>query len=82
MIPYSVVVAITGLLLGLMAIGAFAWAWKRGVFDDIDQQALVILDPRDLRLSRPWETDEEQAEREELYGELIEPAPGEWGGAE
>lgn len=82
MIPYSVVVAITGLLLGLMAIGAFAWAWKRGAFDDIDEQARVILDQYDLRLQRPWESSEEQAERKALYGELIEPAPGEWGGSE
>lgn len=82
MIPYSVVVALTGLILGLMAIGAFVWAWRRGAFDNIDEQARVILEPRDYRLLRPWETPAQQAERRQQYGELVEPAPGEWGGAE
>lgn len=82
MIPYSVVVALTGLLLGLLAIGAFIWAWRRGAFDDIDEQAHVILEPRDYRLARPWETPAQQAARRLLYGELIEPEPGEWGGSE
>jgi cbb3-type cytochrome oxidase maturation protein len=82
MIPYSIAVALTGLLLGLLAIGAFAWAWRRGAYDDIDEQARVILDPRDYRLIRPWETPAEQEERRRLYGELIEPVPGEWGGAD
>lgn len=80
MVPYSMIVAITGLLLGLAAIGAFIWAWSRGAFENIDDQARVILEPRDYRLIRPWETPEEQEERRELYGDLVEPAPGEWGG--
>jgi nitrogen fixation-related uncharacterized protein len=82
MIPYSIVVALTGLLLGLLAIGAFAWAWYLGAFDKIDDQARVILDARDYRLIRPWETPAQQEERRRLYGELIEPVPGEWGGAD
>jgi nitrogen fixation-related uncharacterized protein len=82
MIPYSIAVALTGLLLGLLAIGAFAWAWRRGAFDNIDDQARVILDDRDYRLIRPWETPAQQEERRLLYGELVEPIPGEWGGAD
>jgi len=82
MIPYSIIVAITGLLLGLAAIAAFVWAWSRGAFENIDDQARVIFEPRDLRLLRPWETQAQQEERRKLYGELIEPAPGEWGGGE
>lgn len=80
MIPYSLIVAVTGLLLGIVAIAAFAWAWARGAFDNIDEQARVILEPRDLRLARPWETVAEQTERKRLYGDPIEPEPGEWGG--
>lgn len=80
MIPYSTTVALTGLLLGLIAIAAFAWAWRRGAFDDLDEQARVILDSRDYRLARPWETPAQQEERRRLYGALIEPEPGEWGG--
>ncbi len=81
MIPYSITVALTGLILGLIAIAAFIWAWRRGAFDHLDAQARVILDPRDYRLVRPWETPAQQEERRRLYGDPIEPEPGEWGGA-
>ena len=70
-----------GLLLGLIALGAFVWAWRRGQFRELDRQAHVIFDERDLRLERPWETADQRAEREARYGPLVEPSPGEWGGA-
>lgn len=79
MFPSSLTVVLTGLGLGILALGAFAWAWRRGQFDDLRAQARVILDPRDDRLERPWETPAQRAERERQYGELLPPEPGEWG---
>ncbi len=81
MFPSSLAVLGVGLLLGFLALAAFAWAWRRGQFHELRRQAHVIFDDRDLRLERPWETPDQRAEREERYGPLIEPSPGEWGGA-
>lgn len=80
MVPYSITVALTGLLLGIVAVSGFVWAWRRGFFDDMPGQAHAPLEPRDYRLIRPWETPEEQEERRRQYGELLEPEPWEWGG--
>lgn len=81
MFPSSLVVIVTGLFLGALAISVFAWAWRRGHFDQLHAQAHVIFDERDYRLERPWESAEELETREDEHGVLIEPEPGEWGGA-
>lgn len=81
MFPSSLVVILTGLFMGALALSAFAWAWRRGHFDRLDAQARVIFDERDHRLERPWESPDEREARRLAYGELLEPEPGEWGGA-
>ena len=81
MVPSSTAVVVTLLLLGGLALFAFAWAWRRGHFTRLDEQARVIFDARDLRLARPWETPAQQAERRRRYGAPETPAPGEWGGS-
>lgn len=80
MFPSSLAVVGVGVLLGIIALGAFAWAWRRGHFDRLDRQAHIIFDERDMRLERPWESERQRARREARYGPLIEPSPGEWGG--
>lgn len=80
MFPSSVAVVLTGLVLGCLALGAFVWGWRRGQYRDLGAQARVILDARDRRLERPWETPRERAERAREFGPLVPPAPGEWGG--
>ena len=81
MLPSSLAVIVAGLVLGMLALVAFAWAWRRGQFARLDAQALVIFDQRDLRLERPWERPDQRAERRELYGPPLPPAKGEWGSA-
>lgn len=81
MFPSSLVVVVTGLFMGGIALAAFAWAWWRGQFDGLDQRAAVILDERDLRMDRPWESDLQKMERRVQYGPPIEAPAGEWGGA-
>jgi cbb3-type cytochrome oxidase maturation protein len=79
MFPSSLVVVLTGLSLGLLALAAFAWGWRRGQYRDLPAQSRAIFEPRDLRLERPWETATQRADRERQFGTL-EPAPlGEWG---
>ena len=56
MIPSSLTVILATLALGAAALAAFIVAWWRGHFRDIDAQARVIFDSRDLRFVRPWET--------------------------
>jgi cbb3-type cytochrome oxidase maturation protein len=74
-----VVVAL--IVLGALALAAFAWAWWRGQFTRLDRQAFAVLEPRDLRLERPWETPAQRRERSERFGLGEAPRPGEWGGA-
>lgn len=81
MIPASLVVLLTGVAFGVLALACFACAWRRGHFDDMDAQAHLVFEPRDLRLERPWET-AEQREARLIHGAPVPPAPGEWGGAE
>lgn len=81
MFPSSLVVIITGLVLGGLALAAYLWAWRRGQFSNLEAQSAVILDERDLRLERPWETPRQRAERITTHGRLIEPTRSEWGGA-
>lgn len=82
MFPSSLAVVLTGLLFGVLALVVFAWAWRRGQFRNLDDQARVIFEPRDYLYERPWETPEQRAQRVLEYGPLIRPVPGEWGGAE
>jgi len=58
MIPASFAILVAGVAIGVLALLAFMWAWRRGEFDDIDAQSRVIFDARDYRLERPWETPE------------------------
>lgn len=81
MFPSSLAVIAAGLVLGLVALTVFAWAWRTGGFRHLDRQARVILDERDLRLERPWESPGQQAERVTAYGEPLPPRPSEWGDA-
>jgi nitrogen fixation-related uncharacterized protein len=82
MFPSSLAVVLTGLALGVLALAVFVWGWRRGHFSNLDAQARVPLDPHDYRCVRAWETPRQRAEREREYGAPVEPAPGEWGGAE
>lgn len=79
MFPSSLAVVLTGLVLGFLALAAFAWGWRRGHYRDLKSQARVIFEPRDVRLERPWETPAQRAERAREFGTPIRPAPGEWG---
>ena len=80
MIPSSLTVVLATLALGVLALVAFAVAWWRGHFRNIDSQARVIFDSRDLRFVRPWETSTQRLEREATYGALLPSERGEWGG--
>ncbi len=81
MFPSSLVVVVAGLLLVAIALGAYVWAWRRGQFSSLDAQSRVILDERDVRLSRPWETPDQRADRVAAFGRPVAPTPSEWGGA-
>jgi hypothetical protein len=82
MLPSSLVVVLTGLAFGALALLAFAWGWWRGHFSNLDEQARVLFEPRDYLVERPWETPRQRAERIGQYGALLPPDIGEWGGAE
>ncbi|MFW6201885.1 MAG: cbb3-type cytochrome oxidase assembly protein CcoS [Gemmatimonadota bacterium] len=82
MLPSSFAVIGVALLLGGLALVAFAWGWRRGHFDGLREQAYLVFDERDLRLERPWETEAQQERRAARHGPPLDPAPGEWGGAE
>jgi cbb3-type cytochrome oxidase maturation protein len=81
MLPSSLAIIVTGLVLGCIGIAAFAWGWLHGQFDRLEEQARTIFDERDCRLERPWESAAQREERSRTYGTLIKPDPGEWGGA-
>jgi hypothetical protein len=80
MFAASLAVVLLGALLLGGAIVAFAWAWARGELDPRPEHAAIPLDPRDLRVARPWETEAQAAERRADHGEPLPPEPGEWGG--
>jgi cbb3-type cytochrome oxidase maturation protein len=79
-IPSSLAVVVAVLVLGASALALFAWAWRAGQLDDLDAQARAVLEPRDLRVERPWETPQQRRDRL-AHGEPEPAAPGEWGGA-
>lgn len=81
MFPSSLAVIIAGLLMGGTALAAFGWAWWKGQFDHLDRWGVVILDERDLRMERPWETERQKVERELTHGAPLSAPAGEWGGA-
>jgi cbb3-type cytochrome oxidase maturation protein len=81
MFPSSLTVILTGLLLGAVALSVFVWGWRTGQFRNLDRQMASLLDERDLRVERPWESLPQRAERRHHYGEPLDPEPGEWGGS-
>ena len=82
MLPSSLTVTLAITILGLITAAVFVWAWRKGQFDRIDQQALLPLDDDDMNVARPWETSAQRSARIAEFGELREPAtPGVWGGA-
>lgn len=82
MFPATLILLIAALSFGALALGAFIWAARHGHFHDIERQARLPLEERDLRLAHPWETPEQAEARREAWGEPLAPEPGEWGGAE
>ncbi len=82
MLPSSLTVTLATTILGLLTVAVFVWAWRKGQFDRIDQQALLPLDDDDLDVPRPWETPAQRAERAKDFGPPRHVAPpGAWGGA-
>lgn len=81
MLPTSLTVALVTVAMTLVPALLLFWAWRRGLFRDLEAQSRVIFEPRDWRVRRPWETPEDRLGRELTYGRPVEPEPGEWGGA-
>ena len=81
MIPASLPLIVATALLTLLAALMLAWGWHKGFFSNLEQQALVIFEPRDWRLERPWETEPQHRERLARHGDPLAPEKGEWGGA-
>ena len=79
MLAGSTHVLVLVVLMGFATVAVFVWAWWTGKLDDPEAQAASVLDVRDLRLERPWESVEDRARREERFGALIRAEPGEWG---
>ncbi|GAC1479481.1 MAG: hypothetical protein NVS1B4_24080 [Gemmatimonadaceae bacterium] len=79
MFPSSLTVILAGLTTVAIALGAFFWAWRRGHFRQLETQSRVLLDERDVRLARPWETEQQRADRARHHGALVPPLVGEWG---
>jgi nitrogen fixation-related uncharacterized protein len=81
-LPTSLVVAIATVAMTLIPALFLLWAWRRGLFSDLEAQSRVIFDARDWRVERPWESGKERLAREVAFGPPEPPEPGEWGGAE
>ncbi len=83
MLPSSLTVTLAITILGLLTVAAFVWAWRKGQFDRISQQALLPLDDDDFNVARPWENAAQRAERVEDFGPPRPVVtPGIWGGAQ
>lgn len=82
MLPSSLTVTLAITILGLLTVAVFLWAWRKGQFDRISDQALLPLDDDDFNVARPWETAAQHTQRIAEYGPSQPPAtPGIWGGA-
>lgn len=83
MLPSSLTVMLAITILGLLTVAAFGWAWRKGHFDRINQQALIPMDDDDFTVARPWENASQRAQRVEEFGPPHRPAtPGIWGGTQ
>lgn len=82
MLPTSLMVAMATVAMTLIPALVLFWAWRKGLFQDLEGQSRVIFDERDFRVERPWESDAEQLEREVAYGPPTPALPGEWGGSD
>lgn len=80
MFTASLTVVLMCVAIGVVGLLGFAWALWTGQFHALDDAGYQILDERDYRLARAWETAEQRQEREATHGKLVEPSPGEWGG--
>jgi cbb3-type cytochrome oxidase maturation protein len=83
MLPSSLTVTLAITILGLLTAAVFVWAWRKGQFDRINQQALLPLDDDDFNVARPWETAAQKSERQAEFGPprpIV--TPGIWGGAQ
>lgn len=82
MLPSSLTVTLAITILGLLTVAAFLWAWRKGQFNRISDQALLAMDDDDFNVARPWETFAQRSERVQAHGPSQPPAvPGIWGGA-
>lgn len=82
MLPTSLVVAIATVAMTLIPALLLLWAWRRGLFRDLDAQSRVIFEERDWRVVRPWESERDRLAREVAFGPAEPARPGEWGGAD
>ena len=82
MLPTSLSVVLATVAMTLVPALLLFWAWRRGLFRDLEAQSRVIFEPRDWRVARPWETAAERLTREVAYGPPTAARPGEWGGSE
>lgn len=83
MLPSSLTVMLAITILGLLTVAAFAWAWRKGHFDRINQQALLPMDDDDFDVARPWESPAQRAARVQEFGPpRTVVTPGVWGGAQ
>lgn len=82
MLPTSLVVAIATVAMTLLPALLLLWAWRRGLFRDLEAQSRVIFDERDWRVERPWESHADRLAREGTFGPAEPAEPGEWGGAD
>ena len=48
MLPSSLTVTLAITILGLLTVAAFAWAWRKGQFDRLQQQALLPMDDDEI----------------------------------
>jgi hypothetical protein len=81
-LPTSLAIAIVTVTMTLVPAMLLLWAWRRGLFRDLEAQSRVIFEPRDWRVERPWESAEDRLARKLAFGPPEAAAPGEWGGAD
>lgn len=69
MIPLSFTMIFIGTVIGIVSLLIFSWAFSQGAFDQLNDQAMMVLDDADLRFERPWETQEQTLERFQRHGQ-------------